>query len=201
MIYYIKGTLTEKSEDYVVIEASGLGYCVFVPSIVIDELPAKGNDVTLYTHHHIREDAQTLYGFKTLKDKEVFLTMISISGIGPKVGIKILSAAKTEELIAAILQKDLHVLTSIPGVGKKVAERIIVELSDKLHKLYPIDIPSESGAPSSLALSKEFQDDLIMALKTLGYSLDEIKKSIKKSMDQLKGCTIEQGIKVLLKQL
>ena len=69
MIYYVKGILTEKSYDYVVIEAAGLGYCVFVPSIVIDELPEKGNDVILYTHHHIREDAQTLYGFKTLKDK------------------------------------------------------------------------------------------------------------------------------------
>ena len=141
MIFYVNGKLEQKNEDHVIIDVNGIGYLVYAPTVLIQDLPALKTNVKLYTYHHIREDQQTLYGFSSAKDRDVFLTIASISGIGPKVGIKILSAAKTEELISAILQKDLHLLTSIPGV-EKVAERIIVELSDKLHKLYPVEIPN-----------------------------------------------------------
>lgn len=189
--------------DAVIVDVNGIGYQVHVP--LSTALPSPGNDVTLYTVHYVREDIQALYGFQTQEMRHVFTVITGISGIGPKLGMKILSALHPSALVQAILKEDLSTLTQISGVGKKMAERIIVELKDNLPKLsldssVYSDLSSTSGGSS--ALSRQIEDDLTMAMKTLGYSNDEIKRAIKQNADQLnESVSLEKGIKILLKSL
>lgn len=202
MIFFINGILSHSEEDFVVIEASGVGYKVTVPENVIYTLPELGGEMKVYTYFHVREDQQQLYGFTSIEDKNIFVTLTSVSGVGPKVGIKILSSIETKELLHAILQENIPTLTSVSGVGKKMAERIIIELKDKIPKLFP-SIPEPESLPEvNKPVSKNITDDLTLALKTLGYSQDEIRRAIKAASDSLnESLTLEDGIKILLKHL
>jgi holliday junction DNA helicase RuvA len=203
MIHYISGELVHKTEDYLVVEAHGVGYQIFVPNALHHSLPGIGEDLKLFTYHHIREDQQSLFGFLNQEDLNIFNILTSINGLGPKLGMKIIAAISTSDLVKAILQGDIYTLTSISGVGKKMAERIIVELKDKLPKTLKADFTGLENTTTSDSLQlRSLEQDLTLALKTLGYSTEEIKRSIFKARSSLQPETsLEDGVKVLLKHL
>lgn len=158
MIARLRGKLTEKEPARVVIDVGGVGYEVFIPTTTFAAMPNAGVEVSLDIHTHVREDALSLYGFSSRQERRVFERLISISGIGPKLAVTILSGGSVEGLVGAIRRGDLARLTSIPGVGKKTAERIVVELKDKLQ-----EFTEEPAKPV-------VETDVLSALENLGYS-------------------------------
>jgi holliday junction DNA helicase RuvA len=158
VIARLRGKLTEKEPARVVIDVGGVGYEVFIPTTTFAAMPNAGTEVSLDIHTHVREDALTLYGFSSRQERRVFERLISISGIGPKLAVTILSGGSVEGLVGAIRRGDLARLTSIPGVGKKTAERIVVELKDKLQ-----EFTEEPAKPV-------VETDVLSALENLGYS-------------------------------
>ena len=193
MIYSLKGKIILKEDSFVIIEAAGVGYQVYPPSPLITEQLTLHTETQLFTYHHIREDNQQLFGFSSQEDRQVFTTLISLSGVGPKVALKILSSLSLPDLNQAIITEDITTLTQIPGVGKKMAERIARELKDKIITCSP-----HSGAPPINKLDQ----DLITALKTLGYSQDEVKSALKKASEQLSDNNgLEGNLKILLKHI
>jgi holliday junction DNA helicase RuvA len=165
MISHIEGVIESKSEDEVVIDAGGVGYLINVPSHVADLLPPEGDSARLYVHTNFREDDGTsLYGFPTKEDRALFRLLLTVSGIGPKVGLSILSSVTVEDIAEAIITEDLKKLTSINGVGKKTAQRLILELKDKvadMRLMMRIKKPAHADMAS---------DDAVDALQALGYS-------------------------------
>ncbi len=201
MIYFLSGNLLESTEEFIVLNVNGVGYQVYVTSVVRDNLPAYGSEMKVYTYHHIREDHQMLFGFPSPQERHFFITMTSVSGIGPKVALKFLSTLTVDQIIQAVLQADLGVLTSVSGVGKKLAERLVIELKDKLSGFAYYNFSKNASIAPKIA-GGGIIDDLMLALKTLGYSGDEIKRALAQSSHQLTdGLSLEDGIKVLLKQL
>ena len=158
MIARLRGKLAEKEPARVVIDVGGVGYEVFIPTTTFTAMPSAGAEVSLDIHTHVREDALSLYGFSSRQERRVFERLISISGIGPKLAVTILSDGSVEGLVGAIRRGDLARLTSIPGVGKKTAERIVVELKDKLQ-----EFTEEPAKPV-------VETDVLSALENLGYS-------------------------------
>ncbi len=202
MIVSLSGTLIDIHADYVVVDVNGVGYQVFIPELIQRELPALKESVFLHTVHHIREDHQQLYGFLDVGSRDLFLTLTTVSGLGPKLGIKILSSIRPEQLVPALLNKDLHILTQISGIGKKMAEKMLIELPDKVAALPPQYRAGTQAQSPSGPSAFELEQDLFMALKALGYTQQEIKRSYQKAADQLGADTsLEAGVKVLLKHL
>jgi len=203
MIHHIRGKLIDKFEDHVIVEASGVGYQIFLPTPVLDKLPPTEKEVLILTYHQIREDAQTLFGFNNAGERNVFLSLTSVSGVGPKVALKIMSGFPSNELIQALVQEDIGKLTSIPGVGRKLAERLIVELKDKIGGLGgAMSLKSADTKSTPSQLSSSVEDELFLAMKSLGYSVDEIKRAYMKSIKELSNVNkVEDGVKILLKQL
>jgi len=159
MIAFLHGQLSEAAPTHVVVDCGGVGYSVFIPLSSYDKLPAKGNEVKLLTYHHVnaQDGTQQLFGFATPDEREMFLLLISISGIGPKLACNILSSASITGLRNAIVSGDTKTLSSLRGIGKKTAERLVLELKDK--------VAGESkAAPSDPRLA-----DAILALVSLGY--------------------------------
>ena len=175
MIYYVKGILADILADSIIVETNGLGYNIIIPSSYKKELPELGKPLKIFTYHHVREDQELLFGFLNEQQKQFFLKLTSVSGVGPKVGIKILSELSITELSHAILGNKIATLVSLPGVGKKMAERLIIELKDKL------DIIPMSESNPEKRLDTAYINDLSLALKTLGYSKEEINKAISNS--------------------
>jgi holliday junction DNA helicase RuvA len=199
MIIHLTGTVISKSNDYLVLNVSGVGYQVFVPETALHKIPISQNTTTIYTLMHIREDAQTLFGFPSMEDRQFFITLTSVSGVGPKIGLKMLSALSTMQIVQAIIREDIAVLTSVSGVGKKMAERLIVELKDKLPNAFHAEGISTSQTMPAMPSQS---DDLFMAMKTLGYSTDEIKRAYHKAAIEIaEKDQLEDSIKVLLKHL
>lgn len=200
MIFYVSGRLEYIDPNFVVLDVNGMGYKVTVPETLSQSLPAIGETVKLYTVFHVREDQQQLFGFLSTEDKAVFLLLTSVSGVGPKVGIKILSTLPISDLVPAIQQENLAVLTSVSGVGKKMAERIIIELKDKVSALYAYSESENTLTQTTIAPS--LSDDLTLALKTLGYNSEEIKRAIKQASAMLEPTlSLENSIKIILKYL
>jgi Holliday junction DNA helicase RuvA len=199
MIYYIKGILSLIKSDAVIIDANGVGYHIYCPETTLQSLPDSGATLQLFTFHHIREDQQLLFGFQTEEERQFFMTLTSVSGIGPKLAIKILSSLSISQLTQALLQGDLVQLTSVSGVGKKMAERMIIDLKDKLAQLY--DTHTIISATNSAFTPTSVNNDLILACKTLGYSQDEIKKGLAKAGALITNDhPLEENLKQLLKQ-
>ncbi len=200
MIAHLIGTVAQKYHDTVTLDVNGVGYQVFAPSTVLHDLTV-GETTTIYTYHHIREDAQLLFGFDSQEDKDFFILLTSVSGVGPKVGLKILSTLSPAQFAQAILKDNLPTLTSVSGVGKKMAERLVVELKDKV----PEHLIADANATDSIAITPKVEqekDDVFQALKSLGYSSDEIKKAYHRAaMDLKQDLSVEQSMKVLLKHL
>jgi Holliday junction DNA helicase RuvA len=160
MIAHLRGRVLSKSPQTVVVEASGVGYEVAISIPTFTALPAEGNEVSLLIHTHVREDALALFGFMSQTEKRLFEKLLGISGIGPKLALTVLSGLPPERLLAAIHGQDHATLTRIPGVGKKTAERIVLELKDKLQELTPTTIAG---------IATPVSEDVLSALVNLGY--------------------------------
>lgn len=168
MIVYIEGILKRKEDDHIVLVSNGVGYQIFLSKPSLEQLPEIGTSLSLHTHMVIREDSHQLFGFFQDTEKVLFLKLIQVSSIGPKMALNILSGLPAVELAQAIHQEDLVRLTAIPGIGKKTAERLVVDLKDKILELLgSIASPSVlAKVPSSISISEE----ALSALMNLGYS-------------------------------
>ena len=196
MIYQVSGNLIAKHKDFVVIEVSGIGFKITSTTNTINTIKLE-QKILLHTYLHVREDALDLYGFHSTLEREVFLLLIGISGIGPKLAITILSGILPDELKNKIISGDIASLTSIPGVGTKTAKRIIVELKDKFTKI------EEGSLGFSDKLNSKLYDDALNALLSLGYSSQQSKQvldHIANGKDDNKK-NIETIIKTALKRL
>ena len=199
MISHLSGTLFEKSTQSIIIEVDGVGYEVFVPLSTFYALPEKQGSVSLHIHTHVREDALVLFGFSTRLEKSLFLMLVSVSGIGPKLSANILSGMGAEELLRAIASGDAHGLQAIPGIGKKTAERIALELKDRAAAF-----SDEADMPPMQTPGTEAErrmEDALSALLNLGYSVKMAKAAIEKAKILVKDKTLEGLIKESLKIL
>lgn len=196
MIAALRGKIMVKKPTEVVLDVQGVGYKVFISLQTSEILPALGEEVSLITYLNVREDALQLYGFSTESEHELFKQLISVNGIGPKVAISILSATKVDEFIQYVVTSNIKILTTVPGVGKKTAERIIVELKDKLAKM-----TLSPTISSSFTQSPQHHEDAIAALIALGFSHAAAEKSlisvIKENGSNL---TTEEIIRLSLRQ-
>jgi holliday junction DNA helicase RuvA len=162
MIAHLRGTLLAKHPNQAIVDTHGVGYDVAITVPTFTEMPAAGAEVSLHIYTHVREDALSLYGFLRLAEKQLFEKLLTVSGIGPKLAITILSGMPVDELLGAIREGNLARLTRIPGIGKKTAERMVLELRDKL--------PAPTGTSEvSVALASPVEEDVISALVNLGY--------------------------------
>ena len=178
MIGYLKGLLAEKKPNSLLLDVGGVGYLVNIPVSTFLELPEEGSTLALFIYTHVREDLLALYGFRTMREKLLFEKLISVSGIGPKVAISFLSGMSSDELIPAIQNADIGKLSTIPGVGRKTAERVSLELREKIPQLM-----SESA---QVAAEKPMREDLISALVNLGYQQSLAERIVKHVLDKSK---------------
>ena len=195
MIAHIRGTLAHKVPGEVIVDVGGVGYHVFIPLTVFYRLPEIGEPVSLHIHTHLREDALQLFGFQEPQDKEVFLLLNSVTGIGPKLAVNILSGIPAAELTQAIKAGDQLRLVSIPGVGKKLAERMIVELRDKFMMLQP-----QSAGIAAPSHASHLMQDAVSALVNLGYRQAEVEKNVRDTI-QSGTQTLEDVIKEVLRRM
>ena len=200
MIAYLTGQLFRKTTQSVIIEAGGgIGYEVFVPLSTFYTLPEKDEKVSLHIYNHVREDALLLFGFQTKLEKDLFLMLVSVSGIGPKLSINILSGIGPQELLGAIASGDTVRLRAIPGVGKKTSERIALELKDRACKL--LDKEEVALPPALEGEEKGLVDDALSALLNLGYSPKAAKMGIEKARPLIQEVNLEGLIREALKVL
>lgn len=200
MIAHLTGTILSKQPNAVVIDVNGVGYEVTIPVSTFYELGDVGAQASLRVHTHVREDAIMLFGFRTSREKELFLRLTSVSGIGPKLGITFLSGTSPDDLIAAIRSNDLARLVSIPGVGRKTAERVVIELRDKIGQLALLD-SDVSSAPSTAVDVDATRDDVVAALVSLGYQKALAEKIVAKVLEVESDRTIEHVLRQALKLL
>ncbi len=173
MIAHLRGRLISKHPNQAIVEAAGVGYDVTISVPTFSELPGTGNEVALHVHTHVREDAIALFGFLRLEEKQLFEKLITVSGIGPKLAITILSGMATADMVGAIRANDYARLTKIPGIGKKTAERMCVELRDKLEGF---------GETTTLKTVSGMEEDVISALTNLGYQRAQAEKAVERAV-------------------
>lgn len=190
MIGRLKGILVEKNPPQAVIDVNGVGYEVDVPMQTFYRLPATGEAVQLYTQLVVREDAHLLFGFATADERATFRQLVKVSGIGAKTALGILSAMSADELAQAVAEEDVKRLSSAPGIGKKTAERMVLELRGKL-------VSAVSDGPTALSAADE-TDDIVSTLLALGYSEREAKAAVK---GLPKGTDVGEGVRLALKNL
>jgi Holliday junction DNA helicase RuvA len=190
MIGRIQGTLISISAPKLLIDCNGLGYEVDVPMSTLYQLPSAGQSITLLTHFHVREDQQQLFGFASEAERQAFRSLIKISGVGARTALAVLSGMSVNELIQAIAVQEPGALTRIPGIGKKTAERLLLELKGKL--------APDLGAGNGSATQLDAASEIIQALLTLGYSDKEARLAVQQIP---KDTTVSDGIKLALKSL
>ncbi|MCM8772066.1 MAG: Holliday junction branch migration protein RuvA [Candidatus Omnitrophica bacterium] len=195
MFYFIKGKIYLKTPTYVIIENNGVGYFVEV-SLQTSQRIEEGEEIMLYLSHFVSEDKINLYGFKEKEERELFQLLVTVPGIGPKVALRILSGLTTEEIYHGIVSEDVNIFKNVPGIGKKTAERMIVELKQKVEKI-PILVDNYK--------EKELISNAIEALIILGYkrreALNVVMEVVKDYKDHKKSLTIEELIKEALKKM
>lgn len=196
MIAFLRGRILEKHPNRIVVDVGGVGYDVQVPLSTFYVAGDEGAEIQLRVHTHVREDMLALYGFAASLELAMFERLIGVSGIGPKVALAVLSGIEARDLAGAIQRNDLARLTSIPGVGKKTAERICVELRDRLPKAVEA---AAGGAPPSPA--DTLRDDLVSALVNLGYHRQAVDKALDKHLDAGGDRTFEDVLRLALKDL
>jgi Holliday junction DNA helicase RuvA len=198
MIAHLRGKLLSKKASHVVIEAGGVGYGVSIPVSTFYELGDVGSDTALHIYTHIREDALALYGFRTEQEKSLFEKLIGVSGVGPKLAITILSGLETAELIPAIQKGNIDRLVHIPGVGRKTAERLILELKDKLANLV---LETAASATSPAAVAGGVEDDALSALMNLGYARPAAENALREARAESPDGDFERLLRGSLRQL
>ena len=196
MIVSIKGKILDKKPDSVIININGLGYLCFISTNTYNQLPANNKEVFLETFYNVTEHSQELFGFIDILEKELFLLLIGVSGIGPKTAINLLSAVTPAEFKRRLIASEVSMLTALPGIGPKTARRIIVELKDKFVKLDSNDLPLEEESSFSNS-----QKDAIVALETLGYKVPLINKVINQLDAKDKLLDTQELIKKVLTKL
>ena len=195
MIVSIKGKLIRKMPDEIIIETGGLGYVCFISNNTYDNLPKPGEEVSLLTHFHVTENSQQLFAFNEITEKELFLMLIGVSGIGPKTAIVLLSAVSPNEFKRRLIASEVTMLTALPGIGPKTARRIIVELKDKFVKLSKDELPLEKSDVSPEV------SDAYDALLALGFQMKDIRNSITTVQNQGEKLSTEELIKEALAEL
>ena len=198
MIAFIKGTVADLLDDSVILENQGMGYRIFTSSSVLAALSA-GDSVTLHTHLNVREDAMQLYGFLTRDDLEVFRQLITVSGIGPKAGIAILSVMTGNDLRYAIMAGDSKSISKAPGVGAKTAQKVILELKDKLKVEDMLNTSKEPEIVSNTG-NTELINEAVLALAALGYSQTYAMRAVRQC-SIAEGMSVEELLKLALKQM
>jgi Holliday junction DNA helicase RuvA len=204
MIAHLSGTLLSKQATSVILDVSGVGYEVTIPVSTFYDLEDVGSTVQLRIYTHVREDALQLYGFKTARERELFLKIISVSGIGPKLGITLLSGMSADEMIASIRTNNLARLTLIPGVGRKTAERLIMELREKVAELSSAQLEEELGAKTEVSAESTedtVRADSLSALLNLGYQRSGAEKAIDAAISEGGDITVESVLRRSLKKL
>lgn len=196
MIASLTGRLTRKAVDYVILDVSGVGYQVFVPLSTYYRMPDEGAAASLHIHTHLREDMLALYGFSELAEKDLFLILLGVSGIGPKLALTILSSLSAEEIAAAILSSDDQKLNAIPGIGKKTAARLILELKDKVKHLATASSPSSRPQQADVDV-----EDAVSALMNLGYKRNLAEDAVKAALGGQTGLSVENLIREGLQAL
>ena len=200
MIALISGKIAYKGISHVIVDTQGVGYRIFIPLTTFYELPAAGQNATLHVHTHVKQDAINLFGFYTLQEKELFQLMISVSGIGPKIAMNILSGISAQELLRAISRGDVGKLVSIPGVGKKMAERLILELKEKVIKKMLME--KMPAADDQHKANEIIIEDVLSALVNLGYKSNAAKDALDKVLQSSeKELVMDQLLKKTLKIL
>ncbi len=182
MISYIRGILAEKTPARIVIETAGVGYEVLVPLSSYDALPRVGDELLIHTHHHVREDVQQLYGFATERERQIFRMLISVSGIGPRLALGILSGASVDGITDAIVREEVEQLTLIPGIGKKTAQRLIVELKGRIAEEEAMVVVG-----GGVAAADSSARQAVEALIALGFTRATSKKAVEKAAGECDG--------------
>ena len=199
MIASLAGILRFKSPGHITVEVNGVGYRVFIPLSTFYELADEGSPIALNVYTAVREDAIHLYGFRTPEEKQLFELLLSVNGIGPKLAIGLLSGISSADFIRAVFTEDRQTLTKIPGVGKKMAERMILELRDRVIKLAPQEAREEARAERPL---EAVRDDALSALVNLGYKKSVAKMVLDRILDEAgDGLALEEVLKRALKEL
>ena len=195
MYYYIKGKLALRGENYIVIDAHGVGYMIYTSLNTIQNVGVQGSEVTVYTYLNVREDAHELYGFATLEEKTLFMQLLSVSGVGAKVALSVLSLLTPAAFAQAVIFDDIKSITKAPGVGPKVAKRIVLELKDKIKKA---DIEVGDKAEIINEAGSDSRSEAVSALLVLGYSITDAQSAVAGVDASL---TVEEIIKQALVRL
>ena len=203
MIAYVRGSLVSTGSDFVIVEAGGLGYRIYISAATFQRLPAIGQEVKIFTYHHVREDAMVLFGFLMLEEYEIFMHLIGISGIGPKGALVMLGALPPQQFIQAVVSGDVNVLTQISGVGKKTAQRLVLELKDKLSSL------SEGTGvvpPLPAELAATGQNEAYEALLALGYTSQEATSALTEARrvsapDASSDSLVRQALRIMMREV
>ena len=201
MIAYLSGKLLEKNANLAIVDVAGVGYEVSIPLSTFYELGEVGSDVQLRIYTHVREDAIQLFGFKTLRERELYLRLISVQGVGAKSGITMMSGMGADEIILAIRTDNIARLTTIPGVGRKTAERLIIELRDKVGELAldgrsALDVSSKTPQPADAVF-----EDALSALINLGYQRSAAEKALRTAAQEGSEMTVQKLLRRALQVL
>lgn len=199
MISYIKGTLEYIGENDVILETGGIGYHIYVSQATTAHLPSKGNQIMIYTYMNVKEDAISLYGFRTVEELNLFHKLITVSGVGPKGGLSFLSQMSPKEIVMAIVSDDVKTLCKTPGIGKKIAQRVILELKDKFQASDGV-LETIFASEGQLDVSETSPKlEAIEALTALGYSRSEAVQAVDRIYDT--SLTTEDLLKLALKSM
>jgi len=191
MISHISGIIDHIDGSQIVIDVNGVGYAVAVPSSVFSAKPKAGDSIKLYTYQVVREDAHSLFGFSTKEEKRLFSTLLSVNGVGPKAGLSIISEIPLSKLVTAIAEGNSNLISSVKGIGKKTAEKVVIELKEKVAKAYSVE-PTQNVQMREDSMMK----DAVSALMTLGYSTSEARKAIEEAEKNL---SREAGLEEIIK--
>jgi Holliday junction DNA helicase RuvA len=196
MIAFLRGRVLDKHPNRIIVDVQGIGYEVHVPLSTYYDIGDAGADVSLRVHTHVREDALQLYGFLTVLEQQLFERLIGISGIGPRLAVAVLSGIEAQELVGAVQRADIVRLTAIPGIGRKTAERIVLELKDRLAQL-----AAQPAAVASASPVDRLRDDLLSALQNLGYHRPQAEKAVDSTLKSTDELNFEHALKSALREL
>lgn len=200
MISYVRGEIAAFEDDKVIIDVNGIGYGIYMPQTAMGRLPMVGSEVKIHTYFSVKEDAMQLYGFLTRDELSVFKLIIGVNGIGPKGGLGILSKLTPNDLRFAVMSKDIKAISAAPGIGKKTAEKLILELKDKLNLEDALEQPEQITSGVSVQEAQGVQMDAVQALVALGYGNTEALRAVKKvEIDD--STSVEDVLKKALKHL